>query len=99
MIKDNNGNLIDSPIHIMFELSYASFFVLPRLLMEAMPWDWQVEMVGLMEEFNEKFEWDDDKIEVIKSFGDSTYNNMDENLCDYRRGDATTYEKGSGEAV
>lgn len=38
-----------------FELSYASFLTLPRVLMHAMPGEWQNQMSMLLEEYNEAF--------------------------------------------
>lgn len=102
MVEDNDGNLVESPIHEAFELSYASFLVLPRLLMEAMPWGWQIDMVDLMEQFNEKFKsWiPEDKNVVIRMTGkDGRYTKLPEGICNYRRGDASVWKKGSGEEV
>ena len=101
MIEDNNGNLADPPIHEAFELSYASFLVIPRLLLEAMPWGWQTEMVDLMEEFNKKYKnWIPDGKEImVRMIGeDGRYVKLPENICNYRRGDAKEFEKPSGES-
>jgi len=38
-----------------FGLSYASFCVLPRVLMCAMPDEWQAKMAALLEEYEETF--------------------------------------------
>ncbi len=92
MVEDNNGNLVESPIHESFGLTYASFLVVPRLLMEAMPWGWQKDMVHLMDEFTEKYEWDDEGIEISKRGDDGLFVKIDENLCNYKRGDATIYK-------
>ena len=35
-----------------FNLSYASYCVLPRILMEAMPDDWQGKMADLLNEYD-----------------------------------------------
>lgn len=50
MIRDEQGRLIDPPVHEWFSLSYASYFVLPRLVMQEMPLDWQRRFVALMDE-------------------------------------------------
>jgi len=39
-----------------FGLSYASFAVMPRILMHAMPDDWQKKMAKLLREFDREFE-------------------------------------------
>lgn len=38
-----------------FGLSYASFLVLPRIMMHAMPDEWQRRMAVLLEEYDEAF--------------------------------------------
>lgn len=38
-----------------FGLSYASFCVLPRVLMEAMPDEWQRQMAKLLNEYDDAF--------------------------------------------
>lgn len=38
-----------------FGLSYATFLVLPRILMHEMSDDWQGRMAGLLEEYNEVY--------------------------------------------
>ena len=74
--------------------------VLPRLLMENMWWGWQVDMVDLMEEFNEKFDWEKSgSISVLFKDESGKFTETDRNLCDYRRGDSGLYLKDSGEAV
>lgn len=38
-----------------FGLSYASWLTLPRVLMEAMPDEWQARMAALLREYDEAF--------------------------------------------
>lgn len=100
--KDKNGMYRDSPISYAFGLSYASFLVVPRLLMEGMSYEWQETMVKLMDEFNEKYNYwiPEDKNIVVRMTGkDGRYTKLPENICNYRRGDASAWEKGNGEAV
>jgi hypothetical protein len=40
---------------LWFELSYARFLVLPRVLMHEMPDDWQGRMAALLREYSEAF--------------------------------------------
>jgi hypothetical protein len=44
-----------SDLQLWFGLSYASFAVLPRVLMEAMPFEWQDKMAALLMEYDEAF--------------------------------------------
>lgn len=39
-----------------FELSYASFLTIPRVLMHDMPDDWQNQMASLLEEYEDTFQ-------------------------------------------
>lgn len=51
------NQLFDSPISEWFELSYAQFLTIPRLVMEAMPLEWQEKMASLLHELDETFDW------------------------------------------
>lgn len=97
MLRDKDGNLQESPIHGAFELSYASFLVVPRLLMEAMPYEWQKNMVDLVNELNEKFDWETNSMSVSFRNELGHFTESDRNLCNYRRGNSDLYLKDSGE--
>ena len=47
----------ESPVHYHFGLSYAHWLVLPRVVMEHMPHDWQRRMVTLLKEMDDRFDW------------------------------------------
>ena len=55
-VKDSAGRWVESPVHGAFGLSYASYLVWPRVLMEDMPLDWQQRLVALADEFNATWE-------------------------------------------
>lgn len=42
-------------MHEWFSLSYASFIVLPRLLTQSMPSEWQAQLRVLLDEYDEAF--------------------------------------------
>ena len=44
-------------IHTWFNLSYASYFVVPRAVLQAMPEDWQERFTGLVDELNDTLDW------------------------------------------
>lgn len=46
----------DKPMWDWFELTYASYLVLPRALLCGMPVEWQERMVALLEEMRETYE-------------------------------------------
>ena len=45
----------DGPVHAWFGLTYSSYQVLPRVLMQSMPVAWQRQMVVLLEEMRDAF--------------------------------------------
>lgn len=47
----------DEAVSYWFELSYSSYCVLPRVLMESMPAEWQRRMVKCLQEAREAFEY------------------------------------------
>lgn len=47
--------LLSDNLSCWFGLSYASFCVLPRVLMEAMPHGWQEQMAKLLNEYSDTF--------------------------------------------
>jgi hypothetical protein len=58
---------MDEPmdVSLWFNLTYASYLVLPRLWLESMPLDWQYQFVGMLNEIPETL--------VIDSDYDATY--------------------------
>lgn len=47
----------DPPLGEYFELSYAQFLTVPRLVMESMPEQWQADMLKLLREMDDTFDW------------------------------------------
>jgi len=45
----------EEDLSLWFGLSYASFLTLPRVLMEAMPEEWQRKIAVLLNEYNNTF--------------------------------------------
>jgi hypothetical protein len=52
-MKNKEPIVIEEPIHEFFELSYASYLVLPRSVLQSMPVKWQKQFVKLMNEAEE----------------------------------------------
>lgn len=52
---DTAWNRTNGPIHGWFELTYSSYQVLPRVLMQSMPLEWQERMVACLEEMRKSF--------------------------------------------
>lgn len=58
MIRDDQGNYVDPPMHAWFGLTRSNYLVLPRSILEAMPLDWQNRMVALLDEARELLDTD-----------------------------------------
>ncbi len=76
----------ESPIHAWFELSYAQFLTLPRLVMEAMPPTWQTRMAVLLVQLDETFDWRPKEGRYWVRLKDSAGRYTDAPLSDYRHG-------------
>ena len=57
MIKDKKGIYRESPVSAWFELTYAQFLTVPRLVLESMPYAWQKRMVELLDAMDKAFDW------------------------------------------
>lgn len=70
-----------------FGLSYSSFCVLPRVLMEDMPGEWQEKMANLLNEYDEAF--DQSKIGIdecrVQAVIDNKLAKMPIEITNYRR--------------
>jgi len=49
--------LSEGGVTYWFGLSYASYFSIPRAVLEAMPVEWQARWVEVMREVDETFDW------------------------------------------
>lgn len=56
----------ESDVHDQFGLSYASYLVVPRSLLQLMPGDWQHALVELLEEFGIAFPGETSEYAVFK---------------------------------
>ena len=58
--RDYLAELADEtePVHGWFELSYASYFTVPRSVLEAMPISWQRQFIALVNEMNDTLDWE-----------------------------------------
>lgn len=43
------------PVHVMFGLSYANYYVAPRTLLQSMPREWQERFAALIDEMETRF--------------------------------------------
>ncbi len=83
------------PIHTWFELSYAQFLTVPRIVMQSMPLGWQDGMVSLLRELDKTFDWrpQNGKYHVQLKDYDGRYISLDHNICDYRHGNVEHLRK------
>jgi hypothetical protein len=81
-------------VHLMFGLSRASYFVLPRSLMEGMSQEWQERFVALVEEMEHIY--DLPSVEYCVNVRGSDGKFTKDPLADYRHvsPDALPYKKG-----
>lgn len=77
-----------------FSLSRASFAVLPRVLMEAMPDEWQLRMAKLLEEADEAFpNMPVTKFTVTAKTNGGKFGKIPDWLCNYRHPDRERIEE------
>jgi len=86
MIKDKKGIWVESPLNEWFELSYAQFLTLPRLVLENMPLEWQLQMKKLLEELDDTFDWRPKEGRYWVKLKDGNGRYCDAPLANYRRG-------------
>jgi hypothetical protein len=91
-------HLHDGAIHLWFSLSYASYLVLPRALLQEMPHEWQDRFVALLDEMAEAF--DTSRPEISCNYAvqvrgaDGRF--VDDPLRHYRRPDMALIESLKG---
>lgn len=83
---DDEGVYCSSPIHEWFELSYAQFLTVPRLVMESMPGEWQHRMAALLKEMDSTFDWRPKEGRYWVKLRDARGRFAHAPLDDYRRG-------------
>lgn len=76
-----------------FSLSYASFLTLPRILMHAMPDDWQKRMAILLEEYNDAFPNQPDLETRVQCVRKNKLSKFPEWMLNYRRPDYSEIDK------
>jgi hypothetical protein len=85
----------DSPINNWFELSYAQFLTVPRLVMESMPAVWQTQMAALLQEMDDTFDWRPTEGRYWVKLRDRHGRFTDAPLDDYRHGSIEHLRKES----
>jgi len=54
-----------TPIHDWFSLTYSSYLILPRSILQAMPQDWQRKVLRLIEEVEDTLEYEGSDYEYM----------------------------------
>lgn len=49
--------MLEDPIHLWFELSYAQYLTIPRSVLQAMPVGWQRRFVRCLRELDQIVDW------------------------------------------
>lgn len=76
-----------------FGLSYASFLVLPRVLMHQMPIDWQDKMADLLDQYDNSFPNKPDIGTRVQCTVDGKLSKFPSWVLDYRHPKAEEIEK------
>lgn len=58
----------DDFIHNSFGLTYASYLVVPRSILQSMPGGWQQKLIALMNEMNSRLPYEDEMDESGRSY-------------------------------
>ena len=85
----------ETPVWDWFELTYAQYLTVPRLVMQSMPLRWQRKMVRLLREMDEEFDWRPAEGNLWVKLNIKEWDCLEENwepvfvdppYCDYRHG-------------
>jgi hypothetical protein len=77
---------VGDPLAEWFELSYAQFLTVPRLVLQSMPMEWQIKMAALLREMDETFDWRPNEGCYWVRLRDAHGRFCDAPLNDYRHG-------------
>ncbi len=86
----------DGPMHYWFSLSYSSFLVVPRTIIQSMPVEWQERLLALINEANEATrgtEYEDNRSYSVQAREDGMFVEM---LPHYRRAPVLALNKERG---
>lgn len=93
-------------LSLWFELSYAQFLTVPRLVMESMPDEWQDKMAALLEELDDTFDWRPRSgkywvrlKDAQGRFADAPLNDYRHGSCEHLRIPRTTSDESLGDDV
>jgi hypothetical protein len=90
--------VIEEPVHDFFELSYASYLVLPRSVLQSMPIPWQKKFVKLMNQADKLIGGFPDNGYYTVYLRDEKGRFIKDTLADYERGRRRLHYKTNEEA-
>lgn len=98
-IGRTSGNEIfwdDEPVHSAFGLTYANYFVVPRLVLQSMPAGWQRRFVAMIKELHETIDddWPDDYEVFLRDKKTGRF--ISDPYSDYERGRRRLKLRGTG---
>jgi len=93
--KELPSVLNESPVHEWFGLSYSSYLVIPRTLLQGMSTEWQQKLVDLLHEAEEVYDTEqiDDQYNI--DLVDSNGNKITDPFSDYRHPPTLPYRDES----
>ena len=74
------------PLNAWFELTYAQFLTVPRLVLQSMPLEWQRRMAVLLQEMDDTFDWRPEEGRYWVQLRDGHGQFQDAPLNNYRHG-------------
>lgn len=74
------------PVHKAFGLTYAAYFVVPRCVLQSMPYYWQVHFVNLMAILHETIDYEYENLVYYVQLRDKRGRFIKDEFADYRRG-------------
>lgn len=91
--KEVKGIYRQSNLHYWFGSSYASFLVLPRVMMQEMSLEWQNKMTELLDEYDDMFPNQPDIGTRVQATKDGKLTKWPKYFLNYRRPDYKALEK------
>lgn len=80
------ASTMNEPIHYFFGLSYSSYLVLRRSVLQSAPVEWQRKFVALLEDLDEMFSDEYTDGEFVVQMRDKKGRFVADGLADYERG-------------
>ena len=95
MIQDKDGVYHDAPFHHWFGLTYSSYLVLPRSVLEALPLDLQERLIAAIEEARDLLDTDKIPDNYAVQLRDARGKFISDPLANYRHPPAIPFRESA----